>query len=189
MIIFFETLAVILALGYLYLAMKQNIACWYAAFFSTGIYIFLYWDVSLYMESLLNFYYLSMAIYGWFQWNKRDKNNFSIITTWSLTQHSLIILLILSLSFSSGYFLSGTEAVRPYLDSFTTWASIITTYMVTKKILSNWLYWLMINSVGIFLNLDREFYLTALLLISYQVISILGYLEWRKTYYEQLSSD
>jgi nicotinamide mononucleotide transporter len=58
--------------------------------------------------------------------------------------------------------------------------------MVTQKILSNWLYWIVINSVGIFLNLDRELYLTVLLLLSYQVISILGYFEWRKSYYEQL---
>ena len=58
--------------------------------------------------------------------------------------------------------------------------------MVAQKVLSNWLYWIVINSVGIFLNFERELYLTVLLLLSYQVISILGYFEWRKTYYEQL---
>ena len=57
--------------------------------------------------------------------------------------------------------------------------------MVAQKVLSNWLYWIVINSVGIFLNFERELYLTVLLLLSYQVISILGYFEWRKTYYEQ----
>ena len=186
MMIFFEALAVIFALAYLYFAMKQNIICWYAAFLSTSIYIFLYWDVSLYMESLLNFYYLTMAVYGWRQWNKRKKEKYLSITVWSMKEHVLIILLIILLSFSSGLFLSNSDAVRPYLDSFTTWGSVITTYMVTQKVLSNWLYWIAINSVGIFLNLDRELYLTVLLLLSYQVISILGYFEWRKTYYEQL---
>jgi len=57
--------------------------------------------------------------------------------------------------------------------------------MVTQKILSNWFYWLVINGVGIFLNIDKELYLTALLLLSYQVISILGFINWRKSYYEQ----
>ena len=72
-----EIFAVIFALLYLFLAIKQHIACWYAAFLSTLIYILIYWDVSLYMESLLNFYYLLMAIYGWINWNKKsqiDKN-------------------------------------------------------------------------------------------------------------------
>tara|TARA_B100001175_G_scaffold202421_1_gene171860 strand:- start:111 stop:671 length:561 start_codon:yes stop_codon:yes gene_type:complete len=185
MMVFFEALAVIFALAYLYFAMKQNIICWYAAFFSTSIYIFLYWDVSLYMESLLNFYYLIMAVYGWHQWNKRKKEKYLSITVWSIKEHVLIILLIILLSFSSGFFLSHSDAVRPYLDSFTTWGSVITTYMVAQKVLSNWLYWIIINSVGIFLNFERELYLTVLLLLSYQVISILGYFKWRKTYYEQ----
>ena len=83
--------------------------------------------------------------------------------------------------------LINTDAVRPYLDSFTTWGSVFTTYLVTQKILSNWLYWIIINSVGIFLNIDKEFYLTALLLLSYQIISIFGYIKWRKEYYEKKS--
>ena len=66
-----EIFAVIFAITYLILAVRQNILCWYAAFFSTAIYTFLYWDVSLYMESILNIYYLLMAIYGWINWNNK----------------------------------------------------------------------------------------------------------------------
>ena len=66
-----EIFAVIFAITYLILAVRQNILCWYAAFFSTAIYTFLYWDVSLYMESILNIYYLLMAIYGWVNWNNK----------------------------------------------------------------------------------------------------------------------
>ena len=69
-----EIFAVIFAITYLILAVRQNILCWYAAFLSTAIYTFLYWDVSLYMESILNVYYLLMAIYGWKNWNnKKDE--------------------------------------------------------------------------------------------------------------------
>ena len=101
MMIFFEALAVIFALAYLYFAMKQNIICWYAAFLSTSIYIFLYWDVSLYMESLLNFYYLTMAVYGWRQWNKRKKEKYLSITVWSMKEHVLSLIHI-------------SEPTRPY---------------------------------------------------------------------------
>lgn len=180
-----EIFAVIFAITYLILAVRQNILCWYAAFLSTAIYTFLYWDVSLYMESILNVYYLLMAIYGWKNWNnKKDQIDLPIME-WSINKHFISILIILFFTLVSGFLLNNTEAARPYLDSFTTWGSVFTTYMVTQKILSNWLYWFVINGVGIFLNIDKELYLTALLLLSYQVISILGFINWRKSYYEQ----
>ena len=182
---FLEIFAVFFAITYLILAVRQNIFCWYAAFFSTAIYTFLYWDVSLYMESILNIYYLLMAIYGWVNWNNK-KNEIDLpVKEWSFNIHFISILIILFLTLTSGFLLNNTEAARPYLDSFTTWASVFTTYMVTQKILSNWLYWIVVNSVGIFLNFEKELYLTALLLFSYQVISIVGFIKWRKSYYEQ----
>jgi len=66
----------------------------------------------------------------------------------------------------------------PFLDSFTTWGSILTTWMVARKILENWLYWLVIDSVSIYLYLDRELYLTALLFALYLVIVLFGYRKW-----------
>ena len=189
MFIALEIFAVIFALLYLFLAMKQNIACWYAAFISTLIYIVIYWDVSLYMESLLNFYYLLMAIYGWINWNKKSQIDKNYVISWSYQNHIVVILLILILTVISGFSLQKTDAVYPYLDSFTTWASVITTFMVAQKILSNWIFWIIINSVAIFLNFDRELYLTVILLMTYQVMSIYGYYQWRKSYYEYKSQN
>ena len=189
MFIALEIFAVIFALLYLFLAMKQNIACWYAAFISTLIYIIIYWDVSLYMESLLNFYYLLMAIYGWINWNKKSQIDKNYVISWSYQNHILVILLILILTVISGFSLQKTDAVYPYLDSFTTWASVITTFMVAQKILSNWIFWIIINSVAIFLNFDRELYLTVILLMTYQLMSIYGYYQWRKSYYEYKSQN
>ena len=189
MFIALEIFAVIFALLYLFLAMKQNIACWYAAFISTLIYIIIYWDVSLYMESLLNFYYLLMAIYGWINWNKKSQIDKNYVISWSYQNHIVVILLILILTVISGFSLQKTDAVYPYLDSFTTWASVITTFMVAQKILSNWIFWIIINSVAIFLNFDRELYLTVILLMTYQVMSIYGYRQWRKSYYEYKSQN
>ena len=189
MFIALEIFAVIFALLYLFLAMKKNIACWYAAFISTLIYIIIYWDVSLYMESLLNFYYLLMAIYGWINWNKKSQIDKNYVISWSYQNHIVVILLILILTVISGFSLQKTDAVYPYLDSFTTWASVITTFMVAQKILSNWIFWIIINSVAIFLNFDRELYLTVILLMTYQVMSIYGYYQWRKSYYEYKSQN
>jgi len=184
MFIDLEIFAVIFALLYLFLAMRQHIACWYAAFISTFIYILIYWDVSLYMESILNVYYLLMAIYGWFSWNKKSKIDKNLVISWSYINHSIVITLILILTISSGFYLSKTDAVYPYLDSFTTWASVITTFMVAQKVLSNWIFWIIINSVAIFLNFDRELYFTVYLLMIYQLMSVYGYYQWRKSFNE-----
>ena len=63
-----EAAAVALGVAYLLLAVRQNILCWHAAFLSTAISVWLFWNVSLLMESGLNVYYMAMAVYGWHQW-------------------------------------------------------------------------------------------------------------------------
>ena len=182
-----EVIAVILALAYVLLAVKERIECWYAALISTAIYTFLFWDVSLLMESALQVYYLVMAAYGWWQWRHHtNKEEDLAIHTWSIQQHLTAISGIIVISIVSGYLLAeNTSAALPYLDSFTTWASVLTTYMVTKKILENWIYWVVIDAISIILYIDRGLYLTALLFMLYVVIAIYGYIQWLQRYREQ----
>jgi nicotinamide mononucleotide transporter len=182
-----ETVAVALSIAYLILAMKENSLCWYCAFVSTAIYVVIFGDVSLYMESALNGYYMAMAIYGWYQWQRGGSANQGVaLSIWTTRQHFMAIGLILLLTVISGYLLTvTTEARLPYIDSFTTWASVVTTVMVARKVLENWLYWIVINSVSIFLYIDRELYQTAAMFVVYLVLAIIGYFTWRKNYLEQ----
>jgi nicotinamide mononucleotide transporter len=190
-----EVVAVILGVAYLVLAMRQNILCWYAALGSTAIFSWLFWDVSLVMESGLNVYYLIMAVYGWWVWRgnaEQNKVNSSEmikaveIKSWSLSRHALIIVGIVLISLATGYGLEkNTSAALPYLDSFTTWGAVITTYMVAQKVLENWLYWLVIDTVAIYLYIDRELYLTAFLMAIYVVLAVLGWFIWLKEYRQQ----
>ncbi len=179
-----ELTAVIFAIAYLLLAVRENILCWYAAFISTSIFLFIFWQVKLYMESGLQVYYLAMAVYGWYQWTLGGTQQSGIaISTWPMTKHLLALTVILIATIISGYLLSeNSDAPLPYLDSFTTWASIVTTYMVAKKVLENWIYWFVIDSVSIFLYLDRGLYFTALLFAAYVVIVVFGFLTWLKQY-------
>ncbi len=190
-----EVAAVILGLAYLVLAMRQSILCWYAAFGSTAIFSWLFWDASLLMESGLNVYYLIMAVYGWWVWkgnaaeNQADQprvENQKSIQTWSMTRHLVVILGVILISLASGYGLDkNTSAAMPYLDSFTTWGAVVTTYMVAQKVLENWLYWLVIDSLAIYLYIDRELYLTALLMAVYLVLAVAGWVIWLKEYRQQ----
>ena len=182
-----ETLAVALGVAYLVLAMRENSLCWYCAFFSTALYVWIFGDVSLYMESALNVYYMGMAIYGWFQWQRGGVNHEGLeIVRWTAKQHGLAISTIVLIALVSGYLLSiGTDARLPYLDSLTTWGSILTTVMVARKVLENWLYWIAINTISIYLYLDRGLEQTALMFMLYLVLAILGYYAWRKKYVDQ----
>ena len=176
-----ELVAVLLAVVYLVLVVREDIRCWYAAFLSTGIFLVVFWDVSLYMESGLQIYYLLMAIFGWYQWRASTEPDVDAlpISQWSTKNHCLAIFAIVTASGISGYLLSSnTDASLPYLDSFTTWASVLTTYMVTKKIYENWAYWLVIDTVSIYLYLDRGLYFTSLLFFVYIIIIGFGWYSW-----------
>ena len=179
-----EAVAVVFAIAYLLLAVKENILCWLFALLSTAIYTILFWDVSLLMESALNVYYMAMAVYGWQQWTRGGSNGGGkhalAIRPMSGKQHVVVIAAIAILSLVSGYLLGEhSSAVWPYVDSFTTWASVITTYLVARKYLENWLYWIVIDTVSIPLYIDRGLNLTALLFVAYVVIAVIGYFKWR----------
>lgn len=183
-----ETAGVILGVAYLLFAMRQSQWCWYAAFGSTAIFTWLFFDVSLLMESALNLYYLVMAVYGWFSWrNGGDSPQEQLpIQSWNIRQHVQVIVPVLLLSAISGFLLTEhTRAALPYLDSFTTWGAVVTTWMVTRKVLENWIYWLVIDAVAVYLYIDRELYLTALLMLLYLILASIGWYTWRREYLSQ----
>jgi len=179
-----EVVSVTFGLAYVILAARENSWCWPAAFIGTGTSIVLFWDASLLMESGLNVYYLLMAVYGLWRWRfGGDSSSELTISSWSIRQHSAVFSVILLLTLASGAWLSGnTQAALPYVDSFTTWSAVITTWMVANKILQNWLYWIVIDAVSVWLYLERGLQLYALLFVLYTIIAVFGYLNWRQRF-------
>lgn len=190
-----EGLAVLLGLAYVLLAAKESLWCWPAALLSSGIYCYLCLNAQLYAETGLQVFYLIMAIAGWWSWTGRKKNLSGTteeslsIRQWPLKTHILIILLNTIGTLLLGWALDiYTEAANPFLDSFTTVFSLFTTWMVTRKVLENWLYWIVIDAASVYLYASRDLYLTALLFILYTFIAIAGYWKWHKNYRHQLAA-
>lgn len=179
-----ELVSVVFGLLYVILAARENAWCWPAALINTATAIILFWDASLLMESGLNVFYLVIAVYGWWQWQYGGEGKSELeISTWPLKKHLYALLAIVLLSVASGAALSrGSAAALPYLDSFTTWSAVICTWMVTQKILENWLYWIVIDAASIYLYIDRELYLYALLFALFTVIATYGYFRWHASY-------
>ena len=175
-----EPTAVILAIAYLLLAIKQNISCWFAAFFSSLLYFFVMYSAGLYMEAGLQIFYCIMAVYGWTQWRiTLPGNSKFLVKTWNRDQHIKAILLIILLAIVSGWALEKfTNAALPFLDSLTTWGAIVTTYMVAKRLLENWVYWFVIDTISVFLFYSRGLMLTSILFLVYLIIIYFGYKSW-----------
>lgn len=177
-----EITAVIFAILYLILAVKQNILCWIAGIISSVLYFFIMQKAGLYMEAYLQVFYVVMGIYGWSQWSASNASNPSfIVNTWSKYQHMIAISIILALSLLSGFLLERyTDAALPFLDALVSWGAVVATYMVAKKLLENWIYWFVIDATSIFLFIERGLWLSAILFATYLVIIFFGYQSWNK---------
>jgi nicotinamide mononucleotide transporter len=177
-----EALAVALGIAYVILAARESVWCWPAAFISTGIYTVLFWSAMLPMQSLLNFYYLAMAIYGFTLWHKTPTPTQNIIIhRWSAKQHSLLIGFGIILTVLLGILLKSTQTgLFPYLDAFVMVFSMLTTFLMARKVIENWLYWMVINSAAIHLYWQTEFYLTAVMFGLYFILAVFGWINWRK---------
>jgi nicotinamide mononucleotide transporter len=179
-----EATAVAFGLLYLVLAIRQSIWCWAAALVSVLLSLVLFWQSRLYSETALQVFYAVMAVYGWLQWRRRgDERGVAVelpVGVWPLRAHLLAIGATLGAAACVGWVLSKTNAAFPYLDSFTSIGAVVTTYMVAKKLLENWLYWLVIDGLSLYVYLARELYLYAGLFVVYLVLVVLGYFRWRR---------
>lgn len=177
-----EGVGAALAIAYLLLALKQNKLCWFAWIASSILYLYVMYQAGLYMESLLQVFYLCMGFYGLSQWTKTINNNQNTyVDLWSIGNHIFAISLVIVLSFLSGILLSNfSNAALPFIDAFTTWGAIMASYMVAKKILENWIYWFVIDFISVFIFASRGLYFTSALFVTYLVIIYFGYKSWSK---------
>ena len=178
-----EIVAVLAAVAYLALAIRQNILCWLFAAISTAIYVGLFIEAKLYMESALNVFYLGMAGYGWLVWRSgRIDGRERAVVRWSSGTHLRAIAALSLLSVINGYLLwKYSDAAFPYIDSFTTWFAIWGTFLVARKVLENWWYWLAIDIASVFIYWSRDLQLTSLLFVIYVIMIPFGLLNWTRS--------
>ena len=178
-----EILAVLLGICYVILAAKESQWAWPFAFFSTLIYTILFWDGALISSSLLNFYYMAMAVYGFILWKEDDEGGRLNISRLPLKQHFLFLFTGLMGSAVLGYLSENYLGAKfAYHDAFVMVFSGIATWMMAKKVLENWLYWMVIDSAAIVLYFKSGYLATIVLFILYVILAFYGYSSWRKAY-------
>jgi len=179
--------AVAFGVLYLVLAIRQNILCWPAGLIGSLLSVALLFEARLYGESVLNLFYAAMSVYGWQQWRAgRDaEDGEPPVRTWPAAAHAAAIGGTLAVSAALGWAMSYTPAQFPYVDAWVTVASLVTTYMVAKKILENWVYWFVIDGLSAYLSFARGLPLYAALNVLYLVMIIIGFYRWHRDWRAQ----
>ena len=127
-----------------------------------------------------------MAIVGWVTWN-HAKTEEVTLKKWEVKKHLINILASGFVAVVLGYlFDTYTNQANPYIDAFTTVYSLAATLMVTQKIVENWIYWIVIDLVSIYLYAQRDYNLTAVQYILFTVLAVFGFVAWQKAYKKQV---
>jgi nicotinamide mononucleotide transporter len=177
-----ELLAAALALIYVPLAIGQRLSCWYAAFLSSVLYVWVFFTARLYMESMLNAFFALMAVYGFLQWKQGKEGAALIVSRWPLMRQALAFSGIVVLAAVNAFFLKRfTQAASPFIDSMVTWSSVFATFLVARKVYENWHWWVVIDGVSLCLYFTRHLYLTMLLYGLYVILSVIGMRQWRRS--------
>ncbi|MDR9488600.1 nicotinamide riboside transporter PnuC [Salibacter sp.] len=185
-----ELIAVLSGVLYLILAAYENIWCWFWSLLSVVLYMYILSNAKLWAETGLQFYYLGTTAYGFYVWKFGGRNKAEkLIEKLNIREHFLFSGLIVFGALGLGSFLHfNTDASMPFVDSFTTIGAIVVTYMVTRKYLENWLYWIVVDGVGVYMYWSKELYLTALLFLAYTIMVVFGYFKWLRDYRNQVSN-
>jgi len=174
-----ELVAVATGLVYVLLILRRNRLGWVAGAVSSTIYVYLAARASLPMQSVLQGYYVVMAVYGWIKWTRNASDEEGRIHRWSPRAHVLAVAFILVASFASAQLLAReTHAAWPLLDSLTTWTSFVATWMVTRSVLENWFYWISADAIMVFLFARQGYPYTSGLFLCYMIIAYFGIRAW-----------
>ena len=178
-LLFLEASAVVLNIGFtLCIAYEKRIG-WLLGFVAGLIGVGLYALANTWAMSALNGYYVVMAVYGWWSWGRSEEEGHIRTQRWLF--HVLVIPIGLLLSYGiSVALLKYLDGSFPLLDAFVTVFSFVATWMMARKLIANWLYFMVADSVAIYLNWRIGYQGYALLNAIYLVLSVVGFLKWSK---------
>jgi nicotinamide mononucleotide transporter len=174
-------LALVTGVAYAVLAARRNRLCWIAGAISSAAGVFLSALGRLPMQAGLQVFYVGMAAYGWWSWKRSSAQGELPIGTWPLAAHLAAAAVLTAVSFASAHWLQfGNFADWPLLDSLTVWFSLLATWLAARARIENWLYWIVINPVMVFLFYVQKMWGMALLSAFLAVIAIAGFAAWRR---------
>ncbi len=178
-----ELVAVVFGVVSVFLSVRENIWSWPTALVNVALYFLLFFESGLYSDMGLQAVYFALSLYGWYQWLYGGRNRTALSVsrtpkrTWSLLAAIGLIAWV-----SLGRLTSRLPGVSlPYLDAATTSTSLVAQWMMTGKLVENWLLWVAVDVVYIGMFMFKGLYLTAINYAVYLLLAAIGYVSWKRT--------
>jgi nicotinamide mononucleotide transporter len=178
-----EGIAAICGLLCVWWTVRQNVFCWPSGLIQVVLYIGVFYHAKLYSDLILHVIYVIMQLYGWYHWLYGGRQR----TELRVTELSLLALLAwISLGVAAtvpwGYSMATyTDAAAPYADAFIAVASLIAQWLMARKKLESWYFWIAVDVVAIAVYLFKALLITTGLYAVFLALAIAGYIQWRKT--------
>ena len=179
-----EAIAAVIGAVSVYLGTRQHIAYWPTAIVNVGLYTYVFWRAGLYADAGLQVVYLVLSIYGWYEWLHGGKNRAELRVSRATSRTWLMVLPIAVVFwFSLARYVASQPGVSlPYLDAALTTVSLAAQWMTTRKILENWILWIVVDLVYVPMYVYKQLPVTAALYVVFLALAVLGYREWRRSY-------
>ena len=177
-----EGLAAAFGVISVYLSTRQNIWSWPTAIVNVGLYTIVFYQGRLYGQMGLQPIYLVLSVYGWYQWLHGGAQRSELRVT-RASPRLLATLGVLNLAawLALAAILRRTDAALPWLDALLTTTSLAAQWMMTRKILENWILWIAVDLVYVPMFISQGLYATAMLYAAFLVLALMGVVEWRRS--------
>ncbi len=178
-----EAAAVFCGLLCVYWTIRQDIRCWPAGLVQVLLFIVIFYRVRLYSDVLLHLIYVGLQVYGWYHW----RHGAAGVAPLRVTRLSGIGrvgwgLVAVGGALCWGFFMArATDAAVPYADAFTTVASLVAQWLMARKILESWGFWLAVDVVSVGIYLYKGLMLTAGLYAVFFGMATAGWIAWRRS--------
>jgi nicotinamide mononucleotide transporter len=182
-----ELIAVITGVVGVWYAKKENILVYPIGIISVLIWVYLCWIGKMYGQSLVNFSFFIINIFGWYNWSRKndDQSNAVEIQFNNYLQNVIVIITTLLLWVLLYYFLLKYKAddeavIYVFLEALITAMNFVAMFLLAWKRIENWIYWIIADIMCIPLFIHKDYLIGVFQFSFFIVIAFLGYIEWKK---------
>lgn len=178
-----EILSFALAIAMVILNIKQSPWAWLFAIISAALYAFVFFEARIYGDMVLQFVFVIVSVWGWYQWLFGGSNKQGIALSrlstrgWVIVVAAWVLAYVIIATLLSAF----TDTDVAHIDAFLTAGSLIAQYLLTRKTIENWHLWIGIDLLYIGLYLHKDLYLTAVLYGLFALLAFIGLLAWKKS--------